>query len=660
VAALLCLFIWGVSRERAAVLREIDLETQAVAQQLASQSWAGLKSHLLSVQQTAQLLARSPRLSESEFQAAAAPALRLNRLCVRMTYADPSLRVRWVHPLQDNRALLGADLAADSRAQETLQRAARSRTARLSPPLSLLDGSKGFIVSAPIFDGERLMGFLTGSFRTPDFIAGIVSDELLSRYDIAVSGSGAPLFETAGMASPAGTLSSYTEGFEVGGASWSLQVRPRASVAEAFTRPAGPFHAAVALLLAVAALAPAYALARRPERARGATSGPTPTRAALSLATFGPGAIQEALQAEKLAALGDLVAGVANEINNPLCSLLGYAQLLLAEAPAPKTRARLESMRGDAERISQTVAKLLTFARQHPAERRLLGLNGIIEKTVAMRAYDLRARQIQIEKELAPDLPRTLLDFHQIQQALLSLLANAEQALVDSGQRGTIRISTRAYGDTIEVRVADDGPGIPEQIQGRIFEPFFTTRTDRGGTGLGLSLCYGIVQEHGGRIRVESQPGQGATFVISLPIVQTEAESPSRGSMPDGAALERRLRVLVIDKEPGVQDMLMEMLSARGHSVDTAATAAEALRKIGAAAYDLILADIKMPNAPARELYAAVVERAPALAGRILFTSSEGTSAQTLEFLRDTGREVLLKPFKLEEIEKALATAVSG
>jgi anti-sigma regulatory factor (Ser/Thr protein kinase) len=247
-----------------------------------------------------------------------------------------------------------------------------------------------------------------------------------------------------------------------------------------------------------------------------------------------------------------------------------------------------------------------------------------------MRACEFRARQIQVEKHLAPDLPMILLDFHQIQQMLLSLFTNAVQAIGESGRCGTIRITTRGGADSIELRIADDGPGIPESIQRRIFEPFFTTRADGRGTGLGLSLCHGIVQDHGGTIRVESRPGQGSTFVIALPVARGDEKAAPQKERAEHGPLERRLRILVIDKDPGAQGMLVEVLASRGHSVDTAGTGPEALRKITAANYDLILA--------ARELYAAVVEHAPALAGRILFTSSEGTCPQTLEFLRDTGR----------------------
>jgi signal transduction histidine kinase len=655
VATLICAFLWADGRERAAVARELDLETRAVAQQLASQAWNALKGHLLSVQQTAQLLARRPRLEESDFHSAVAPALRLNRLCVRMTYADPSFRVRWVHPLQDNRSLVGASLAADARTQEALKRAARSRAPALSPPLSLLDGSAGFIVAAPIFEGERLLGFLTGAFRTIDFVSALATDEFLQRYDLALSGEGIALFETAGITAATDSLATASEQFDVGGTTWKLRVRPRDSVESAFNRHRRYSHAALGVLLALALAVSIYALRRRPAQERRAAAAKAAERAGAA-----PTTLQEALQSEKLAALGDLVAGVANEINNPLCSILGYTQLMLAESPTPRARERLETMRTDAERISRVVTGLLTFARQHPSNRRLLGLNGIVEKTLEMREHDLKVRRIQVEKQLAPDLPMTLLDFHQIQQLLLSLLANSEQAMEESGRGGTIRITTRATADTIELRVADDGPGVPESIQGRIFEPFFTTRPAGRGTGLGLSVCYGIARDHGGGIRVESRPGQGATFVVTLPVARDKEVSAAPEASTRDAPLERRLRVLVIDKEQGVQNLLFEMLSARGHLVDTAATVSEALRKIGAAPYDLILADMRMPGASARELYAAVVGQAPAQAGRIVFMSSEGTRAQALEFLRDTGSSVLLKPFKFEELEQALSSAVRG
>ncbi|MBI4240550.1 MAG: response regulator, partial [Candidatus Rokubacteria bacterium] len=321
-------------------------------------------------------------------------------------------------------------------------------------------------------------------------------------------------------------------------------------------------------------------------------------------------ATQKLLQAEKMTALGELVAGVAHEINNPLSSIMGYAQLLLGKDLPAEVRRRLETMLSEADRVARIVKNLLTFARKHPPEKNYLGLNGVIEKTLELKAYHFRVSQIRLEKNLAPDLPLTMLDFHQIQQVLFNLLNNAEQAIVEAARGGTIRVSTRLVGDRIEARVADDGPGIPRDIQARVFEPFFTTKKEGKGTGLGLSLCYGIVQEHGGGIRLESQPGKGTTFVIDLPVVREdpapveEAPRATPGAVP-------RLRVLVIDDEQSVQDFLVALLRERGHKVDTATDVPEALRKIAANGHDLIISDMKMPHGTGRDIYMATLEKSP-------------------------------------------------
>src|SRR5436309_11821519 len=262
-------------------------------------------------------------------------------------------------------------------------------------------------------------------------------------------------------------------------------------------------------------------------------------------------ATQQLIQAEKMTALGELVAGVAHEVNNPLASIMGYTQLILTREISGDVRRRLEIVFSEAERAGRIVRNLLAFARKQPPEKRCLGLNGIVEKTLELNTYHLRTNQIELEKDLASDLPMTMLDFHQIQQVLINLLNNAEQAMLEAGRGGKIRFVTRQVGERIEARVSDDGPGIEGEIQARIFEPFFTTKKEGKGTGLGLSLCYGIVQEHGGTIRVESQPGKGATFIIELPILREPAPLRDAASGQVPAPLPR-LRILVIDDEPTV------------------------------------------------------------------------------------------------------------
>src|SRR6185503_14294514 len=251
--------------------------------------------------------------------------------------------------------------------------------------------------------------------------------------------------------------------------------------------------------------------------------------------------------------------------------------------------------------LAKIVRNLLTFARKHPPEKKHLGLNGIIEKTLELKAYHFRASQILVEKDLPADLPATMLDFHQIQQVVLNLLNNAEQAIVEVKKGGTIRLTTRQLGDRIECRISDDGPGVPLAIQQRIFEPFFTTKTDGKGTGLGLSLCYGIIQEHGGSIRVEGQPGQGATFVIDLPVLANpETERPETTDAVPAAPTS--LRILVVDDETSIQDLLVELLRTQGHQVDTASDVPEALQKIAANGHDLIISDMKMPHGTGRAI----------------------------------------------------------
>jgi len=229
------------------------------------------------------------------------------------------------------------------------------------------------------------------------------------------------------------------------------------------------------------------------------------------------GAKQQLIQAEKLSALGELVAGVAHELNNPLAAVMGYVQLLLTrELPTDVTR-RLETVSTEAERMARIVKNLLTFARKHPPEKRYLGLNGIIEKTLELKAYHFRVNHIEVETALAPALPMTMIDFHQVQQVLINLLNNSEQAMSERGKDGRIRIQTRASEGRIEARITDTGPGIGPDAQRHIFEPFFTTKKEGKGTGLGLSITQKIIEEHHGKISARNRPGGGAIFSFTLP-----------------------------------------------------------------------------------------------------------------------------------------------
>jgi signal transduction histidine kinase len=230
------------------------------------------------------------------------------------------------------------------------------------------------------------------------------------------------------------------------------------------------------------------------------------------------------LQTEKMAALGQLVSGIAHELNNPLTSIQGYAQLLLSRRTAPERVSDAKRISQEAERAGRIVKNLLLFSRETKAERRAVHLNDVIERTLSLRAYELKLQNIEVNLSLDPDLPQALADAAQLQQVVLNLLVNAEQAITmgrsDETAEGHILIRTRRLaGDRLQLEVRDDGPGIPPEIVSRIFDPFFTTKPPGIGTGLGLSIVYGIVQEHGGEVTADNLKERGATLSLELPAI---------------------------------------------------------------------------------------------------------------------------------------------
>jgi signal transduction histidine kinase len=240
------------------------------------------------------------------------------------------------------------------------------------------------------------------------------------------------------------------------------------------------------------------------------------------------------VQSEKLAAFGQLGAGIAHEVKNPLAGILGYAQLSLRKSePDTVLHNNLKIIEKETKRCRTIIDNLLKFARQEKVERKPLELNRVVEDTAALMDHQLGMHRIRLEKELARDLPAILGNANQLQQILMNLLLNAQQAMEGTG--GKIRITTGRTGDgRAEVRISDTGPGIPKEIQARLFEPFFTTKPAGKGTGLGLSVTYGIVKDHEGEILVESDPGQGATFILLFPPGQEGVNGNANGNGESG------------------------------------------------------------------------------------------------------------------------------
>ncbi len=366
------------------------------------------------------------------------------------------------------------------------------------------------------------------------------------------------------------------------------------------------------------------------------------------------------VQAERLSSLGEVVAGVAHELNNPLSGVVGYAELLRANAGDPEQIADLDRIVESSMRCQKIVCKLLSFARQQPPEKRHQSLNDTVARVLDLKSYHLRTSQIETVVELDPSLPDTNFDAHQIEQVVLNLLNNAEQAISSIKRSGRIVLSTRTEGDEIVLEVVDDGPGIDPGARERVFDPFFTTKEFGKGTGLGLSVSYGIVQEHGGRIELaDPRPDGGAGFQVYLPVVARDLSKPALPVEIDVPiqALEGR-RILVAEDEPVVRELFARILSGDGAQVAQAQDGDEAWDLIEKDDFDLIVVDLRMPNMNGRQLYERVAEQRPDLLRRFVFATGDLMRPDTMEFLEGLPNRILIKPLQQETIRRVLSQAL--
>ena len=365
------------------------------------------------------------------------------------------------------------------------------------------------------------------------------------------------------------------------------------------------------------------------------------------------------LEAEKLATMGNLLAGVAHELNSPLSVILGQVGLFSQTGVDPKARSRVKDIGEAAERCVRIVRSFLTMARRHPPERGHVSLNHLLQEAVELLSFELRIASVEIVYDLERELPLAWADGHQLKQVIVNLVTNARQAVQDSAPPRQLRLATR-YDErrsSVRIEVADSGPGIPAEIRPRVFEPFFTTKPDGEGTGLGLALARGIVEGHGGTIEIESAAGEGARFVVSLPVgAPPEPQEEAAELQAAGPVVGKS--ILVVDDEPAVASLLAEALSRDGYKVDMAANGAVALRMLGARDYDLIISDSGMPELNGRELYREVERREPRLSRRFVFVTGDILNPRTRAFLAETGAPQLEKPFTVESVKRVVRRAL--
>jgi PAS domain S-box-containing protein len=378
---------------------------------------------------------------------------------------------------------------------------------------------------------------------------------------------------------------------------------------------------------------------------------------------------QRLAHAERMASLGEVVAGVAHELNNPLASVLGLAELLSRRNDLGEdVRLSVTKIVAEADRARKVVRNLLAFSRQQEPQRSAVPIGHVVASALALREHELAAAGIEVVSEIDSGLPTALADSHQLQQAFLNLVVNAEHAMCEAHGRGRLIVRGRFLpgggqarpGPVIRLEFEDDGPGIPEKHRNRIFEPFFTTKPVGAGTGLGLSLAHGIVLQQGGAIWTEPVPAGGARFVVELPVVQ-EAVGFAAAEVPaaSGGRLAGR-RVLFVEDEAPLREIGCDVLESEGCRVEPVGNGQEALARLAAEAFDVVVSDVKMPGISGLEVYRRACALRPGLARRFLFVTGDAVRPETALFLEETGCPHLEKPYNVDELVRRVAEVVQA
>ncbi len=401
---------------------------------------------------------------------------------------------------------------------------------------------------------------------------------------------------------------------------------------------------------------------------------------------------EQLVQKEKLAAVGQLVSGVAHELNNPLQGVLGYAELMLAGRPSAGETEELRAIRDNANRAAGIVRNLMTFAGRTRSARGWQQINRVVRDAVAVREPHLRTAGIDLRLDVADRLPLVYVDHARLEDVLVNLIQNAEAAIASRREgktrasvpqrvRGEIVIATRWQGDPdrLLVEVTDNGSGLRDEDLPRVFDPFFTTREVGQGTGLGLSVCYGIVREHGGQITARNAEVGGAVFTIELPVMAESLASATAAAVtptpsgvdrrpvvpapsfamvppPEGEVERspRRRKALVVDDEESNAALVRRVLAGAGYDAESTTLSRRALVMIERTAYDVVICDVKMPELSGQELYGRVCQIRPEMARRFIFITGDIDGEDTREFLDRSCCSYFMKPFNLDRLTAAV------
>jgi PAS domain S-box-containing protein len=361
---------------------------------------------------------------------------------------------------------------------------------------------------------------------------------------------------------------------------------------------------------------------------------------------------EQLLQSEKMSAIGQLIAGVAHELNNPLTAILGYAQLLETETLEARAMEYAGKIFKQAQRTHRVVQNLLSFARQRKPEKQQFDVVKVLEESLLLRDYDMKVGNVKLEREIDPDIPAVSGDPHQLEQVFLNIVNNAVDAMIEENKEGSerrLKVSVSAKDNRITILFQDSGPGIKEP--NRIFEPFYTTKGVGKGTGLGLSICYGIVKEHGGEISARNADAGGAIIEVKLPSAGHAAVT-----IPSAAPIQKREtalegKILVVEDEESVLDFERDVLEGAGAKVVTASTFDKMKSELASGSFDAVIMNGNLPGASdVPETCRWISEKWPELSRHTLFTFSSLAKPEVRNFLEENNLPFLVKPFEVSDL----------
>jgi two-component system NtrC family sensor kinase len=379
---------------------------------------------------------------------------------------------------------------------------------------------------------------------------------------------------------------------------------------------------------------------------------------------------EQLLQSEKMSAVGQLIAGVAHELNNPLTAILGYAQLLESEGLNERAQDYVGKMFKQAQRTHRVVQNLLSFARQRKPERSEVDIRKVVEETLTLRDHDLKVNNIVVEKDLGAEAALVVADPHQIEQVFLNIINNAVDAVLETGCSGKLKIRVYCERGEACAQFADDGPGIKDPK--RIFDPFYTTKSVGKGTGLGLSICYGIVKEHGGDITAHNASEGGAVIEVRLPMAVAAGAAVEAAPVTPPPKREGAIqgRVLLVEEEESVLEFERDVLTGAGANVVTATRSEDVKTRLLSEPFDVLIMSGKMPSDwNAKEAYLWLRQHCSNMENHVLFTFSNGVEqGDERAFLQENNVPYLVQPFEVAELilqarrllQKAHAAAASA